>query len=197
MTITGREKALAAITIMALLYGVTALSARGRIEAWRVKRGEYRQVVRQFAEHRALIAKTGEWEHTYAGLRDLMPIFPPDRPVDTYWLNLMDQAAAKNALSIAKRQVGTDVDVGDAHEIEIECKAWEGTLDALVHFLYDLEVAGVMLDMRQMFVRPNPADHSRLSGSFKLYCAYMRERPAVAPAVPAAAGRSVKPKPKK
>ena len=197
MTITGREKALAAITVTVLLYGATALSARGRIEAWRQKREEYRQAVRQLAEHRALIARAQEWERTYAGMRELMPVFPADRPVDTYWLNLMDQAASRNSLSISRRQVGADVDVGDAHEIEIDCRSWEGTLDALVNYLYDLEAAGVMLDMRQFFVRPNPADHSRLSGTFKLYCAYLREKPAGPPPAAAATGRNVKPKAKK
>jgi len=68
--------------------------------------------------------------------------------------------------------------VGDVYEMAIDCKEWDGTLDALVHFLYGLESAGVMLDMRQMFIRPSPVDHSHLKGSFVLYCAYMREGPA-------------------
>ena len=113
-------------------------------------------------------------------VRDLMKIFPADKQVDTYWLGVMDDAAAGNKLNILKRQVGGEQLVGDVYELAIDCKDWEGTLDALVHFLYSLESTGVMLDMRQMFIRPNPADHAHLKGSFVLYCAYMRERPAAA-----------------
>ena len=188
MTISGREKAMAAITGVVLLYGVLGLLAKGRIEVWRQKRDEYRQTIQRLDRERAMIAQRGALEKRYAGVKDLMPVFPADKPVDTYWLGVMDKAASKNQLIISKRQVGAEKLVGDVYEIAIECKEWEGTLDALVHFLYDLEVDGVMLDVRQLFMRPNPADHSRLRGSFILYCAYMRERSAAES--PAAGSRS-------
>ena len=85
-------------------------------------------------------------------------------------------------------QVGAEKPVGDVFEIAIECKEWEGSLDALVHFLYDLESAGVMLDMRQMFMRPHPTNRGLLRGTFTLHCAYMREKPAAAVASPAGGG---------
>ena len=69
----------------------------------------------------------------------------------------------------------------------LDCKEWEGSLEALVHFLYDLESKGVMLDMRSMYIKPNPADRTHLKGSFVIYCAYMRERPANAPKTSGAA----------
>lgn len=177
MTVTGREKAMAAITAMVILYGVLGLLAKGRIERWRLQRDEYRQTTQRMALERALIAQRPLWETRYAGMKDLMPVFPADKPVDTYWLAVMDKAATKNGLNIAKRQVGAEKLVGDVYEVAIECKEWEGSLDALVHFLYDLEAEGVMMDMRQMFIRPHPTNHAVLRGSFTLYCAYMRERP--------------------
>lgn len=177
MTISGREKTMAAITGVVLMYGVLGLVAKGRVEAWRLKREEYRQTIQRIERERGLIAQRGALEKRYAGVKDLMPVFPADKPVDTYWLGVMDKAASKNNLVISKRQVGAEKLVGDVYEIAIECKEWEGSLDSLVHFLYDLEVDGVMLDVRQLFMRPSPVDHSRLRGSFVLFCAYMRERP--------------------
>ena len=180
MNMSGREKAIASITLVVLLYGVLGLMASSRLEAWRLKRLEYARISSELEQQRKLITQRQLWQKNYAAVRDLMKIFPADKQVDTYWLGVMDDAAAGNKLNILKRQVGGEQLVGDVYELAIDCKDWEGTLDALVHFLYSLESTGVMLDMRQMFIRPNPADHAHLKGSFVLYCAYMRERPAAA-----------------
>jgi hypothetical protein len=189
MTMSGREKAIAAITIVSLLYGVLGLLARGRLDTWRVKRDAYRHACSLLDQERTLIRQRPEWQKKYAAVHDLMPVFPVDKPVDTYWLSVMDNAASSNRLNILKRQVGGEALVGDVYEMAIDCKEWDGTLDALVHFLYGLESAGVMLDMRQMFIRPSPVDHSHLKGSFVLYCAYMRERPGVVSQVPDSGSR--------
>ena len=188
MTMSGREKAIAAITLVILLYGVLGLLAKGRLDAWQLKREEYRQTCNTLDQERKLITQRQLWQKNYAAVHDLMPVFPADKTVDTYWLGVMENAAANNRLNILKRQVGGEQLVGDVYEVAIDCKDWEGSLDALVHFLYSLESAGVMLDMRQMFIRPSPTDHSHLKGSFVLFCAYMRERPAVV-AQPAPAAR--------
>ncbi|MFZ4397250.1 MAG: hypothetical protein ACOYOU_16665 [Kiritimatiellia bacterium] len=189
MTMSGRERAIGAITLMVVLYGVLGLLAKGRLEAWRSKRGEFRQACILLDQQRKLIAQRPLWQKNYAGVQALMPVFPADKPVDTHWLGVMDNAATGNQLNILKRQVGTEQLVGDVYEMAIDCREWEGSLDALVHFLYGLESAGVMLDMREMYIRPSPADHSRLKGSFKLYCAYMRERPVPVTQTPEAGAR--------
>jgi hypothetical protein len=178
MTISAREKTMAALTIMAVLFGVLGMMAGGRLRTWKLKREEYRQTVRRVEQEKTLIAQRAQWEKRYAGVKDLMPSFPADQPVDTHWLGVMDQAATKNGLNIAKRQVAPEKPVGDVYEITIECKAWEGSLDALVHFLYDLDSAGLMIDIRQAFMRPHPSNRGLLRGTFPLNCAYMREKPA-------------------
>jgi len=188
MTVSGREKAMVAITGMVILYGGLGLVSKHRLDAWQMKRDAYRQASQHLVLERTLIGQRTQWEKNYSGMKDLMRIFPAEQPVDTYWLGVMDTAATKNGLNIAKRQVGAEKPVGDVFEIAIECKEWEGSLDALVHFLYDLESAGVMLDMRQMFMRPHPTNRGLLRGTFTLHCAYMREKPAAAVALPAGSG---------
>ncbi len=177
MTMSGREKAIGAITLVVLLFGVLGLLAKGRLDTWRSKRLAYRQACITLDQARKLITQRALWQQNYEGVRELMPVFPADKPVDTYWLGVMDTAARSNGLNILKAQATSEQLVGDVYEMAIECKEWEGSLDALVHFLYGLESTGVMLDIRQLFIRPNPADHSRLKGNFVLFCAYMRARP--------------------
>jgi len=187
MTMSNREKVTASITLVVLLFGVLGLLSKGPLENWRLKRLQYRQACDELVRAESTIQERSKWEQQYAGVRDLMPVFALDKPVETHWLGVMDNAASANGLTILKRQVGSEKLVGDVYEMAIDCKEWEGTLDALVRFLYTLESTGVMLDMRQMYIRPNPADHSRLRGSFSLYCAYMRKKDAapVKPGTPA------------
>jgi len=177
MTVTNREKVIMAITGMVILYGILGLSAKTQLAKWNSAREVYRQTLQTMTMERLLITQRAVWDSRYAKVQDLMPVFPADKPVDTYWLALMDKAATKNGLNIDKRQVDAEKQVGDVYEIAIECKDWEGSLDALVHFLYDIESEGVMMDIRQMYVRPHPTNRALLRGTFTLYCAYMRDRP--------------------
>ena len=178
MKISPREQAMAAVTLMILLYGMLGLGARGRLDTIRMLYRMRDEQARLLEDRGALVAQRAEWERQYAGLRELMPVFEPGRRVDTYWLGIMDRLAAKNNLSIIRRQVGTERQIGDVYEMSIECRDWEGSLEALVGFLYDLQSEGAMLDVRQMFVRPTPNRPALLRGSFTLYCAYLRGVPA-------------------
>ena len=183
MTMSDREKGIAAITLVVLLYGVLGLTARGRLDAWQVKRQEYRRACTTLELEQKLIAQRQEWDKKYAAVQKLMPVFPVEKSVETHWLGVMESAASNNKLNIYQRKPKAEELINDVYELPIECTSWDGSLDALIHFLYDLESAGVMLDIRKMSISPTPTDHARLRGGFTLYCAFMREKP-VAGALP-------------
>jgi len=195
MNISDREKATAAITLVVLLYGVLGLLAKGRVEAWQIKRDEYRQTCKVLEQERKLILHRPEWEKRYNAVRDLMPVCPVDKPMDIYWQGEMGKIASNNKLSIIREEPGAEELEGDVYELPIKCNSWEGSLDALVHFLYDLQAKGVMMDVRDMWVQQNPNDRSRLKGSFVLYCAYMREKQAAAEPATAAKAATANRKP--
>ncbi|NLN01305.1 MAG: hypothetical protein GX174_05295 [Lentisphaerae bacterium] len=173
--ISNREKVMLVITLLAILYGALGLTLRGRLERLRAQRDALREQQTLLADREALVAQRASWEAQYAELQDLMPVFDQNRRVDTYWLGIMDRVAAKNNFSIIKPQVGEEKLAGDVYEMPIDCKDWEGSLEGLVGFLYDLQAEGAMLDVRSMFIRPVPNKPALLRGSFTLYCAYLRE----------------------
>jgi hypothetical protein len=177
------------VAVVAVLYAVAALSYKGQAANWKKEEKIWRSAQKKAQEEKALIAARGEWEARYEQMYGLMPVFPYDRDVDTYWLNLMDTAAKRNDLFISRQQAGKEVEVGDVYELPIDCKAWEGTLESLVKFLYDLQKEGAMLDVRQLFVQPVAGKPGQLKGTFLLTCAYMRgeESPSSKAAKPDAA----------
>lgn len=188
MKVSERELTLAAAALVIALFGVTGMVARSRLEAWAAARTRTRALSRAIAEEHALIAQREAWEARYAAVADQMPVFRPDRKVETYWLDLMDSVALKNKLQIRRRQAGAEQTVGDVYELPIECRDWAGSESSLAHFLYDLQSEGAMLDVRQLSIKPE-ASSGLLRGRFTLYCAYLRADAADVPA--AAPGTAV------
>ncbi len=112
----------------------------------------------------------------YEQLCSAMPIFPEGKSVDTYWLPLMDSSASENNVNIAQRSIGKEENLGDVTELTIDCRDWEGRLDSLVWFLYDLETRkDAMMDFRALTIKPSSKNPGILQGSFTLNCAYMRQ----------------------
>ena len=175
MTISVRERLLAGATLAVLLVAVLVFAYDGQMKAFRSARTELRNKQAEIKFRRLLIGQGPAIEARFAELKDLMPVFPADKRVDTHWLGIMDAAATRNSLSIAKRQVGAERQVGDVYEFPIECREFEGSLEAIIRFLFDVQNDGVMLDMRTLTVRPSPKNLALLRGQFTLYCAYMRE----------------------
>lgn len=171
--VTSREKNMLLITVVAVLYAAAALSYRKQATNWTAAKRVYATAQKKLNDENALIAAEKEWSAKYARMRGLMPVFPYEKDVDTHWLSVMESAATRNGFKIDRRQTGKEAEVGDVYELPIDCKDWEGTLEALVKFLYDLHQEGAMLDVRQLFIRPS-SKPGYLKGTFTLYCAYMR-----------------------
>lgn len=189
--VSSREKNMLLVTVVIVLYAAAGLSFKKQIANWKAEQKVYATAQKKFKEEKALIAARDEWTDRYEEVRDLMPVFPFDKDVDTHWLNVMDSAATRNGLTISRRQTNKEAEVGDVFELPIDCKDWEGSLESLVKFLYDLHKEGAMLDMRQLFIRPSNKP-GYLKGTFTLYCAYMRGDVGKQAAAPAAAISGVK-----
>ena len=174
-TISSREKTMLLVAVVAVLYAFAGLSYKKQVANWKVAERVYLAAQKKAQDERALIAARDEWMARYEQMRDLMPVFPYEQDVDTYWLNIMDQTASRNGLMIARRQaVGKGEEIGDVFELPIDCKGWEGSLESLVKFLHDLQKEGAMLDVRQLFIQPVSGKPGILKGTFILTCAFMR-----------------------
>jgi len=171
---------LVTVTLLALLFGSLGMTARKRLEVIRQKADYVAALTRTNAAERVLIELGPQWHERYNQVRDQMPVFEPGRQVDTYWLSRMDTLATQYGVQILRRQVGREELVGDVYEFSIECREWEGTLDAFVRFMFAMQTEGAMLDVRDLLIRPHPSAANLMRGSFVLYCAYMRGTPIAA-----------------
>ena len=173
MRISEREIILAAITLAALLIGITFLTATPVLDDWKRIEVQIEEAQRRLQEDKSLIEQRSQWEERFVKLSKLMPEFSVEEKMDTHWLSVMDQIAAKNGVIITKRQLGERKQMGDIQELSIEVREWEGTLDALVHFLFDLQNLGAKHDIKTLYVKPLQA--SKLRCRFTLNCAFSQK----------------------
>ncbi len=172
-----REKALLAVVGVVVLYAIAAalwfLSAQS---AWEKAMRNYRRAKATYQAECELIAERQRWTDAYESEKAAMPTFEAGKATDTTWLQKMDDMATKNRVQISQRQAGQEIEVGEVLELPIEVRSWEGSLEALVKFMYELEnTDSGMFDIGQLNFKPS-SKKGYLRGSFTLKCAYMREQ---------------------
>jgi hypothetical protein len=104
-----------------------------------------------------------------------MPTFDGKTSTDSEWIDKLDQLAKKHHILIGQLQSGKEIDAGEVLELPIEVRSWEGSLEALVRFMQELENTNEgMFNIRSLNFKPS-SKKGYLRGSFTLTCAYMRE----------------------
>lgn len=174
-SLTQRDQMLVALFGVVLAVGSLALWFPKARQAWQREARVWKMQRARLERERAEIAQRPKVQAQYDALRDKMPLFPEGRSVDTHWLPIMDNTARANNVNIAQRSIGGEEKIGEVTELTLECRDWEGRLDSLVWFLYDIETReDAMMDVRAITIRPNTKKPGILQGTFTLNCAYMR-----------------------
>ncbi len=174
MKMSARELVLAVLTIGVVLFGLTALLAKPKIDELKEVNAQRQNIINSIKIEKRLVEKRDYWEQRLAEMSQLLPMEAADKDMDVHWLSVMDRIASKHNVKISKRMAGEEVQQGDVYEMPIECKEWEADLESLVNFLFELQSEGAMLDIRQLLVKPK--GKGKLKGRFTLYCAYTREK---------------------
>jgi len=171
--ISARESLLGLITVSVLLFAGTGILGRSKIEDLKGLRSEQVEVRSSIERNKKLVGQEEKWSERMDKFQNKMPRFPLNKRMDVYWSNEVEKKANAHGLKILRHEVGSEHQEGPIYELPIECRDWEGSLDALVHFLFDLQSKGAMLDVR--YLRVKPKDKTIRKGRFSIYCAYMRE----------------------
>lgn len=173
MKISPREWILAIITVACALYGLLFYLVTTQRTEWQAIREEQEQLRASIAASEELVNSRDEWEQRMEESRDLMPVFPEGERMDLHWLSVIEDVAGRHDLDILRHEPGDERQEGPVFELPIYVRQWEGTIEALVRFLFDIEREGAMLDIRYLHVRPR--DRSIRHGRLDIYCAYRRE----------------------
>lgn len=173
MKLSRREGVLGAVALVVAVSGATYWWAAPRVETARERVREMEALTMRIEHARRLVAQRGAWLEKWEALRRELPQHPAEKDVTGEILRQLEQTAQQHGLSLLRREPGQESALKDLYEVTIDC-TWEGTLEALVHFLYAIQLQGVILDIRNLNVTPAEGAANRLKGTFTVAVAYTR-----------------------
>ena len=171
-----REKAAMAVVGVIVLYAIAVgLWFTSAESAWKKAKNAYERESQRYAKEEKLISQKRKWNELYESEKAAMPMFEIGKATDTTWLRKVEEVAKTNRVVITQIDSGDEVEAGDVLELPLSVKSFEGSLEALVKFMYALESsADGMFDVSDMSIKPSNKK-GYLRGSISLTCAYMRE----------------------
>ncbi len=173
MKVSTRELYLGLMTVTVVLIGFTVVLGRSKLDELKDlqrKQSEYRESIER---NKKLLSQKEKWTKKMEKYKGMMLTVPKDKQMNVFVSEKVEKLASSRGLKILKHEMGKERREGIVYELPLECRDWEGTTDALVHFLFDLQDKGVMLDIR--YLRVKPKSKTIRKGRFSLYCAYMRD----------------------
>ena len=176
MKMAPRERNLLFATLaVGLLAATWAFLAPQRAE-WKDYQDRREDLDDRLAKAERMLGQQADVESRLAEFRKGVPVFAEGKRAESELLPEVDRMASRHGLALVRRSASDkEREAGDLYETTLTCE-WEGTLDALVHFLYDQQSQGVVSDIRQLRIQPQSgAKLGTLKGGFEMDCAYRRE----------------------
>lgn len=175
MKISQREMMLGVFTLAAVLLGTTWYIVDSKTETWKAKADEIDKLEQQINLHQNAIKMQDNWLGELNELQGKLPVFDTkQRSVAPELIKTIKAHASKHGVAILKSSPRAEKPTDDLYELGISC-TWEGTLDAMVHFLSELQQLGVRYDVRTLSVQPIGKNTGKLKGSMVIHCAFTRK----------------------
>jgi hypothetical protein len=159
------------ITGVVALGGVTYMLVDPQLQEWKSLNGKKSETARQLENQKRLIDQAPTWNAKLAQQKKKLPTHPQGKDVTTDLQILIERLAKANGVNLISRDAEKETLRGNMYEVAVNCK-WEGKLESLTRFLFDLQKEDVILDISQLTVSPN--EKKVLRGGFTVYCSYSR-----------------------
>ena len=173
MKISKRETLLGLITLTAILFGLTYWMAGSRIAEQRRINADKVRLLHQIELHKRILAEKDSWYSRLEELQAQLPLYDSKTAITAELLKLIKRTADEHKLDLVRTQPYREEHTSTLYELGVSCN-WEGPLDALVHFLYDLQKQGVRFDVLQLNAQPDAQRDRVLKGSMIIDCAYRK-----------------------
>ena len=174
MKMSKRETVLLLITLVAVLFGLTYWMAGSRIAEHREMKNSKTRLLREIEINKRILAEKDGWYSRLEELQSQLPEYDEKVVVSAKMPTIISQIAATHGLSLGKTTPSPEKQVGSLYELRISV-TWDGTLDQLVHFLYDIQMQGIRFDVREFNATPDAQREGILRGSMNIDCAYRKK----------------------
>jgi len=174
MKISNRELILTLATVAVLLFGFTYWMAGSKITEQREMASEKIRLRRQIELHKRILAEKENWIGKLNELQAQLPVYGRKVSVNVDLPKAIKRIADRHRLNLPLTQPEGENQIDSLYELSVRCE-WQGSLDSVVHFLYDLHAQGIRFDIRQINIKPVAKQEGMLKGSMMINCAYRRD----------------------
>ncbi len=176
MKFTLRELILAWVTGVVVLFLPTWFFFMApRLEETRDTLDKQTETQADLEQEQRLADQANVWQGKLAELLTTLTVYPDDQDVTADMLIKVEGIANTAGLTLTRREPQKEKRHGDIGSLDIKC-SWEGSLDALVHFLFALRQDHGMLDLGQLYIKSE--SRGVLKGTFTINCSFVRRRAA-------------------
>ena len=175
MKISNREIVIGMITLAVILFGFTYWMAGSKIAEQREMKSGKIRLRRQIELHKRILDEKENWIGRLDALQSQLPTYGRKTSVNVELPKKIKRIADHHGLDLPQTQPVGEEQVGSLYELSVRCE-WQGSLDALVHFLYELHEQGIRFDVRKIDIKPVAKQKDMLKGSMIINCAYRREK---------------------
>ena len=180
MKINQREMMLGVVALACVLAGTTGYVIDKKMEVWSSKKTQIEKLRQQIRLNQNAIKMQDNWMGELEVLQKDLRIFADDqRSVSPQLMKTIKAISDTHGLEITRSQPYAEKPTGNLFELGINC-TWQGSLDAVVGFLADLQQQGVRYDVRTLNIQPVGKNSGKLKGNIVINCAYTRQ-PQAAP----------------
>ena len=173
MKISRRETALGLIALTAILFGLTYWLAGSRIDEQRRIKTDKVRLLRQIELHKRILVEKDTWYSRLEELQTQLPLYDEKTAITAELLKLIKRTADEYGLDLVRTQPYSEKQTGTLYELGVSCN-WEGQLESLVRFLYDIQKQGIRFDILQFNAQPDAQRDRILKGSMIINCAYRK-----------------------
>ena len=174
MKISNRELTLGIGTIALILFGLTYWVGGDSIAEQRKMATQKTQLNRQIKLNKRILEEKNSWIGRLDTLQAQLPVYKRQIQVNIELPKKIKRIADQHRLNLSLIQPeGAEEQIGSLYELKVRCD-WQGDLDALVQFLYELHAQGIRFDVRQINIKPVAKQEEQLKGSMIINCAYRR-----------------------
>lgn len=186
MTLSAREIRLAMFTLFAVIVGMTWFLGEDKLNEYGelVDRADDADLMISKLESR--VARRDGYLRRIETIKLVLPEFPIGRDVKSQMLQQLNGWAGRHRMGISSVNPDKEKEIGDLGLYRLSVNvAWSGNLEQLTRFLFDMQMQGAVIDVRQLTVKAD--NKGDLSGNMRVDFAYNRVDPSTIPPAPAPA----------
>jgi hypothetical protein len=176
MQFNKRETTLMMWVLGAALVGISYYAGSGWWKTYQQQGGEIKDYDQALFAQEVTLGTKPDLQRELRMLESQLPTYPAGQNITSLQLAKLVKIAQASKLQLGTKKADEPRKFGDRDLYEMEIRStYQGALEPLTYFLYNLQSEGAALDIRRMTISPVSGQPGRVKGDFRLDSAYLQQ----------------------